>query len=243
MKPTRTSTPCSDACGRVLDAWTNANVNKPAGSQIGTARIDTNASGKQAIPAAPKRTGRAIATPNRATTPGAANTKTRANVGKGPSARRSPIGPFVARKNPSPTANATSARAPTTASIVPDARSWSALLPENPSHWIIHTYELGARVGFSRAFGHASRRLVQAAWDCVRASGMDGATSRAITTAAEANLGAITYHFGSKEALLGEAVGQAIEALVRPALDALQDETLDPVSRVLNAITQTPTHV
>jgi AcrR family transcriptional regulator len=65
---------------------------------------------------------------------------------------------------------------------------------------------------------------------------MAGATSRAITTAADANLGAITYHFGSKEALLGEAVGQAIEALVRPALGALQDETLDPVSRVLNAI-------
>jgi AcrR family transcriptional regulator len=79
-------------------------------------------------------------------------------------------------------------------------------------------------------------RLIQAAWGCVRASGMSGATSRAITTAAEANLGAITYHFGSKEALLGEAVGQAIEALVSPALDALQDETLDPVSRVLNAI-------
>jgi AcrR family transcriptional regulator len=79
-------------------------------------------------------------------------------------------------------------------------------------------------------------RLVAAAWECVRESGMAGATSRAITLAAGANLGAITYYFGSKEALLGEAVGQAIEALVKPALGALQDETLDPVSRVLNAI-------
>jgi AcrR family transcriptional regulator len=67
---------------------------------------------------------------------------------------------------------------------------------------------------------------------------MAGATSRAITTSAGANLGAITYYFGSKEALLGEAVGQAIEALVKPALEALQDERLDPVSRVLNAVTR-----
>jgi AcrR family transcriptional regulator len=81
-------------------------------------------------------------------------------------------------------------------------------------------------------------RLVEAAWECVRVSGMAGATSRAITTAAGANLGAITYYFGSKDALLGEAVGQAIEALVHPALEALQDGRLDPVSRVLHAVTR-----
>jgi AcrR family transcriptional regulator len=80
-------------------------------------------------------------------------------------------------------------------------------------------------------------RLVEAAWQCVRVSGMAGATSRAITTSAGANLGAITYYFGSKEALLGEAVGQAIEALVKPALEALH-EHLDPVSRVLSAVTR-----
>jgi AcrR family transcriptional regulator len=81
-------------------------------------------------------------------------------------------------------------------------------------------------------------RLVSAAWDCVRQGGAVAATSRAITAAAGANLGAITYHFGSKDALLAEAVGEAIEALVRPALVALQDETLDPASRMLNAIAQ-----
>ena len=81
-------------------------------------------------------------------------------------------------------------------------------------------------------------RLVDAAWECVRKGGAVGATSRAITGAAEANLGAITYYFGSKDALLAEAVGGAIEALVGPALEALQDEALDPVSRVLEAIEQ-----
>jgi AcrR family transcriptional regulator len=81
-------------------------------------------------------------------------------------------------------------------------------------------------------------RLIQAAWECVREGGQVGATSRAITTAADANLGAITYYFGSKDALVAEAVGGAIEALVAPALVALHDESLDPASRLLNAIAQ-----
>jgi AcrR family transcriptional regulator len=81
-------------------------------------------------------------------------------------------------------------------------------------------------------------RLVAAAWDCVRKAGTAGATSRAVTAAAEANLGAITYYFGSKDALVAEAVGGAIEALLAPALEALQDEALDPVSRLLEAVTR-----
>jgi AcrR family transcriptional regulator len=81
-------------------------------------------------------------------------------------------------------------------------------------------------------------RLIRAAWECVRDGGQVGATSRAITTTADANLGAITYYFGSKDALVAEAVGGAIEALVAPALVALQDEALDPASRLLNAIAQ-----
>jgi AcrR family transcriptional regulator len=81
-------------------------------------------------------------------------------------------------------------------------------------------------------------RLLAAAWECVRSAGPEGATSRAITAAADANLGAITYHFGSKDALLAEAVGAAIEALVQPALDALHDDALDPALRVLEAVSR-----
>ena len=81
-------------------------------------------------------------------------------------------------------------------------------------------------------------RLVVAAWECVRKHGTAGATSRAVTTAAGANLGAITYYFGSKDALVAEAVGGAIEALLAPALHALQDEARDPVGRLLGAVTQ-----
>ena len=79
-------------------------------------------------------------------------------------------------------------------------------------------------------------RLLRASWDCIRRRGLRGATSRAITAAADTNLGAITYHFGSKDALVAEAVGEAIERLVGPAVAALKDDALDPVSRVMEAI-------
>ena len=81
-------------------------------------------------------------------------------------------------------------------------------------------------------------RLLDAAWTCIRNGGPTGATSRAITAAADANLGAITYYFGSKDALVAEAVGAAIEALIRPALDALEDDAVDPAARVFNAVAE-----
>lgn len=81
-------------------------------------------------------------------------------------------------------------------------------------------------------------RLLDAAWACVSSGGVRAATSRAITERAEANLAAITYHFGSKEALVAEALVRAIRALVAPALDALADDAMDPAARFLTAITR-----
>jgi AcrR family transcriptional regulator len=80
------------------------------------------------------------------------------------------------------------------------------------------------------------QRLLDAAWRCLTATGPAGATSRSITAAAEANLGAITYHFGSKEELIVAAAARSIEALIAPALAALTDETVDPVTRMFTAI-------
>jgi AcrR family transcriptional regulator len=80
------------------------------------------------------------------------------------------------------------------------------------------------------------QRLLEAAWGCIRDDGLDGATSRSITSAANANLGAITYHFGSKEALLAEAVVAAIGRLIAPAMQALTETDLDPASRLLAVI-------
>jgi AcrR family transcriptional regulator len=65
---------------------------------------------------------------------------------------------------------------------------------------------------------------------------MAAASSRAITAQAGANLGAITYHFGSKEQLLADAFVDAIRRLVDPALEALHREGADPITRVLQAI-------
>jgi AcrR family transcriptional regulator len=80
------------------------------------------------------------------------------------------------------------------------------------------------------------QHLLDAAWACVRTQGVGATTSRAITEAAGANLAAITYHFGSKDALVAQAVVAAIDDLVAPAVDALADEALDPPARVLAAV-------
>lgn len=59
--------------------------------------------------------------------------------------------------------------------------------------------------------------LIQAARELFALHGYEGASVRAITARAGANLGAITYHFGSKEAL-HEAV---IESVMGPARERL----------------------
>lgn len=81
-------------------------------------------------------------------------------------------------------------------------------------------------------------RLLDAAWARVSSGGVPAATSRAITEQAGANLGAITYHFGSKDALLAEALVRAIRTLVAPALDALSATDLDPATRFLTAVSR-----
>ena len=63
--------------------------------------------------------------------------------------------------------------------------------------------------------------LLDAARECVRRDGLSGATSRQITKAAGVNLAAITYHFGSKDDLLAEALFAELARRVQPALDLL----------------------
>lgn len=50
------------------------------------------------------------------------------------------------------------------------------------------------------------QKLLEGALECLRTKGYAGTTSRDIAAAAGANLGSIGYHFGSKDALLNEAV-------------------------------------
>jgi AcrR family transcriptional regulator len=67
------------------------------------------------------------------------------------------------------------------------------------------------------------QRLVEAALDVFGRYGFEGATTRQIAREAKANLAAIVYHFGSKEALhvaVAEYIAGRIAALVGPSLAA-----------------------
>jgi len=76
--------------------------------------------------------------------------------------------------------------------------------------------------------GATRDRLLRAAWVVVRDEGLDAATSRRITDRAAANLQSITYHFGSKDALLGEALVGQLRAWSEPLADAVQSAPDDP---------------
>ena len=71
----------------------------------------------------------------------------------------------------------------------------------------------------------------------MRDNGIAGATSREITAAAGANLAAITYHFGSKDDLLAEALFEEIVRRVEPALAHLEAAD-DPTVGMLAAVRQ-----
>ena len=70
-------------------------------------------------------------------------------------------------------------------------------------------------------------RLLDATWALLRDEGVVAATSRRITSAAGANLAAITYHFGSKDDLVGQAVAQQLRTWTAPLTSALTRETTD----------------
>jgi AcrR family transcriptional regulator len=78
-------------------------------------------------------------------------------------------------------------------------------------------------------------RLVLGARQCVRERGIVAASSRAISDAAGANLGAITYYFGSKDELLAVALAEELEAWLREPLRTLAGPG-DPARRMLDAV-------
>jgi len=77
--------------------------------------------------------------------------------------------------------------------------------------------------------------LLDAARSTIRHTGLVGASSREITKAANANLGAITYYFGSKDELIAEALFGELERRVQPALSLL-DGTGPPEGRMLAVV-------
>jgi AcrR family transcriptional regulator len=79
-------------------------------------------------------------------------------------------------------------------------------------------------------------RLLAAALAVIETSGVSGATSRQIAAAAGTNLQAITYHFGSKDALVAEALVGAVRAWLAPVRGALDGLTEDPAGRLVRAV-------
>lgn len=80
-----------------------------------------------------------------------------------------------------------------------------------------------------------SARLIAGTLQILKTDGLAGATSRAIAAASGVNLGGITYHFGSKDELLAQALLVAIRSWIEPAIDALRGET-PPAVRMIEAI-------
>ena len=69
-----------------------------------------------------------------------------------------------------------------------------------------------AKTDQRREAGQRTRaRLMEAALDLLAERGEDGVTLRALTDAAEANVAAVSYHFGSLQSLCDAAVEHALE--------------------------------
>jgi AcrR family transcriptional regulator len=77
--------------------------------------------------------------------------------------------------------------------------------------------------------------LRKATRTCVARDGLAATTSRDITSEAGANLAAITYHFGSKERLVADALVEGFRSWLAPTLALLEEEG-DPGTRTIAAI-------
>jgi AcrR family transcriptional regulator len=86
-----------------------------------------------------------------------------------------------------------------------------------------------ARADQRRAVGERTRtRLMEAALDLIAERGEEGVTLRELTDAADANVAAVSYHFGSLKSLCDAAIDQALEGYLdaqEAAVSALAPES------------------
>jgi AcrR family transcriptional regulator len=78
-------------------------------------------------------------------------------------------------------------------------------------------------------------RLISGTLRTLKARGLAGTTSRAIASESHVNLGGITYHFGSKDELVAQALLVAIRGWIDPALEALNRDAPAAV-RMMEAV-------
>ncbi len=85
-------------------------------------------------------------------------------------------------------------------------------------------------------------RLIEAARQLFARDGFDAASVRDITARAHANLGAITYHFGTKEALY-HAVIERFATPIADRIAAISVESGPPLERLATAIRAFMDHI
>lgn len=99
----------------------------------------------------------------------------------------------------------------------------------------MNQFRHSTRSAASRARSGTRTSLVEAGARLFARHGYDGASVRAITRAAGANLGAVSYHFGSKRKLYG-AVLESRLGPVRDRLAEAAEGAGDPLDRIEGAL-------
>lgn len=79
-------------------------------------------------------------------------------------------------------------------------------------------------------------RLLEATLEVLTDHGVARATSRGIAATAGVNLQAITYHFGSKDELVAQALVHAVRTWTQPARAALAGVADDPLGHLLGTV-------
>jgi AcrR family transcriptional regulator len=97
-----------------------------------------------------------------------------------------------------------------------------------------------ARADLRREAGLRTRtRLVEAALDLLAERGEEGVTLREVTNAAEANVAAVSYHFGSLKSLCDVAIEHALERYLETQERAVSglgpESTLEELARAFAA--------
>jgi AcrR family transcriptional regulator len=78
--------------------------------------------------------------------------------------------------------------------------------------------------------------LLEAAKELLRERDYGTITARDLVAASSTNLGSIGYHFGSKQALLNEAIGEALEDWTEAIAEAIHDDAdAPPLARMASS--------
>ena len=83
------------------------------------------------------------------------------------------------------------------------------------------------------------QQILEGAIECVQTRGVANTTTRDIAAAANASLASIPYHFGSKDALMDEALAVAIRRFATHLGELAYEEDLPPLERLASSLETT----